>query len=35
MPALQGAALGARLRELESRWIASGFVLTRDDLLGA
>lgn len=35
MPALQGAALGARLRDLENRWIASGFVLTREDLLGA
>lgn len=34
LPDLQGAALGARLKELEARWIASGFVLTRDDLLG-
>ncbi|MEI4232640.1 CCA tRNA nucleotidyltransferase [Roseovarius sp. D22-M7] len=28
-----GPALGQRLRELESRWIASGFTLTREDLL--
>ncbi|PTE23775.1 CCA tRNA nucleotidyltransferase [Cereibacter changlensis JA139] len=34
MPALQGAALGARLREIEARWIASGFRLTREALLG-
>jgi len=34
MPALQGAALGARLRELETRWIASGFALDRAALLG-
>jgi poly(A) polymerase len=34
MPNYLGAALGAKLRELEDRWIASGFVLTRDDLLG-
>lgn len=34
MPALNGPALGARLAALESRWIASGFALTRDDLLG-
>lgn len=33
MPGLQGAALGAALREIEDRWIASGFALTRDDLL--
>lgn len=33
MPALSGAALGARLKDLEARWIASGFALTRDDLL--
>lgn len=35
MPDLQGAALGARLAELESRWIASGFSLSRAALLGA
>jgi poly(A) polymerase len=34
MPALSGPALGARLKELEARWIASGFSLTRDELLG-
>jgi poly(A) polymerase len=33
MPAYQGAALGARLRALETRWVASGFALSRDDLL--
>ena len=33
MPALEGAALGARLKELEARWIASDFRLTRDALL--
>lgn len=34
MPTLQGAALGARLKELEARWIASGFALDRTALLG-
>ena len=33
MPAYQGPRLGQRLTELEQRWIASGFTLTRDDLL--
>ncbi|MBK5934012.1 poly(A) polymerase [Rhodovulum imhoffii] len=33
MPALSGPALGQRLKELEARWIASGFVLTREELL--
>ena len=33
MPALQGAALGARLKGLEARWIASGFALTKEELL--
>ncbi|RSK30712.1 CCA tRNA nucleotidyltransferase [Rhodovulum iodosum] len=33
MPALEGPALGARLKELESRWIASGFTLTKAELL--
>ncbi|MGP3696626.1 CCA tRNA nucleotidyltransferase [Rhodobacter sp. NSM] len=33
MPALCGPALGARLRELEERWIASGFRLDREALL--
>jgi hypothetical protein len=34
MPALHGPALGAKLKELETRWIASGFILTRAQLLG-
>jgi poly(A) polymerase len=33
MPRLQGPALGAALKEMETRWIASGFTLTRDELL--
>jgi poly(A) polymerase len=33
MPALQGPALGAALKAMETRWIASGFTLSRDDLL--
>lgn len=33
MPGLEGAALGARLKALENRWIGSGFSLTREDLL--
>ena len=33
MPGLQGAALGARLKELEARWLASDLRLTRADLL--
>ncbi len=33
MPALQGPALGARLKELESRWLASDLTLTRAELL--
>ena len=33
MPDLRGAALGARLAELEQRWIGSGFRLERDDLI--
>ncbi len=33
MPALQGPALGAALKAAEASWIASGFTLTRDDLL--
>jgi poly(A) polymerase len=32
-PAYTGPALGRRLRELEARWIASDFTLTRADLL--
>ncbi len=34
MPAYSGPALGARLAELQARWIASGFALGRNDLLG-
>lgn len=33
MPGLSGAALGERLREIEARWIASGFELSREQLL--
>ncbi len=33
MPEYVGPALGARLAELETKWIASGFALTRHDLL--
>jgi len=33
MPDLTGPALGERLAELEARWIASDFTLTRDRLL--
>lgn len=33
MPGLSGAALGQALRDVEDRWVASGFSLTRDDLL--
>lgn len=33
MPEYSGAALGRRLSEIESRWIASGFALRREDLL--
>ena len=33
MPALSGPELGARLQELETRWIASGFTLSREQLL--
>ncbi len=35
MPALAGPALGARLKALETRWIASGFSLSREALLAA
>ena len=34
MPDLEGAALGEALKAAERRWIASGFQLTKDDLLG-
>ncbi|MCF6317182.1 MAG: CCA tRNA nucleotidyltransferase [Marinosulfonomonas sp.] len=33
MPAMQGAALGKMLSELETKWISSGFTLTKDQLL--
>jgi len=33
MPDLQGAALGQRLADLKTRWIASGFTLSRAELL--
>ena len=33
IPNFTGPALGKKLAELEARWIASGFALTRDDLL--
>ncbi len=33
MPHVQGPALGAALKTLEARWIASGFTLTREQLL--
>ncbi len=33
IPAFSGPALGAKLTELEARWIASDFALSRDDLL--
>ncbi len=34
MPALNGPELGAKLKELEARWIASNFKLTTAQLLG-
>ncbi len=33
MPGLTGPALGEKLKELEARWISSGFALTREELL--
>lgn len=33
LPALQGPALGAKLKELEAAWIASDFRASREDLL--
>jgi poly(A) polymerase len=33
MPALQGPALGARMKEIESLWLASDLTLTRAELL--
>jgi len=34
MPAYQGAALGEKLKELERKWLASGFALGKEQLLG-
>ncbi len=34
MPALEGPALGNKLKELEAKWIASGFRSSKEDLLG-
>ena len=34
MPEFEGPALGAKLKDLETRWIASGFALTKAALLG-
>lgn len=34
MPALNGVELGRKLKQLEQRWIDSGFQLTREDLIG-
>ena len=34
MPALQGPALGARLKDLQSRWLISNLRLSRAELLG-
>lgn len=33
MPAVQGPALGAKLKALQGRWLASGLTLTREQLL--
>ncbi|WP_347311756.1 CCA tRNA nucleotidyltransferase [Defluviimonas sp. SAOS-178_SWC] len=33
MPGLSGAELGARLKDLEARWVGSGFELSREQLL--
>jgi poly(A) polymerase len=33
MPGLQGEALGARLKQLEARWLASGLAASKEDLL--
>ncbi len=34
MPTYSGAALGAKLREIEDRWVTSGFSLNKSELLG-
>ena len=33
MDRFEGPALGAKLKQLEARWVASGFTLTAEDLL--
>ena len=33
IPSFSGPALGEKLADLEAQWIASGFTLTRKDLL--
>lgn len=35
MPEFTGAALGEQLRKLEADWIASGFTISRDDLISS
>ena len=35
MPEFTGAALGEQLRKLEADWIASGFTMSRDDLISS
>ena len=35
IPNFSGPALGKKLADLEASWIASGFTLTRDDLLAS
>ena len=34
LPDLQGPALGVAVKKLEADWIASGFTLSREELLG-
>ena len=34
MPAYQGAALGEKLKDLERKWVASGFAIGKEQLLG-
>jgi poly(A) polymerase len=33
MPRYSGPALGRKLKELEARWISTGFALSKEDLL--
>jgi hypothetical protein len=35
IPDFEGPALGAKLKEIEQKWIDSGFALSRDALLRA